>query len=146
MSLFHRIARLFAPRAADAAASPEEAERLAVAALLVHVARIDGTVSPAERARLLAILGQRFGRDADEAAELLDEAGEVDHRSGDLDAIVDLLGHDATPEERRRLLALAVEVAGSDGSLHEFEDGVLWRLARALGLPAEAVAAARPGP
>jgi osmoprotectant transport system permease protein len=39
--------------------------------------------------------------------------------------------------------ALACEVAGADGTLHEFEDGVLWRLGRALGLDEAALAEAK---
>jgi uncharacterized tellurite resistance protein B-like protein len=139
MSLFTRLTRLIARRD-ETPAAPQDAERLAVAALLVHVARIDGTLSPPERARLLAILAERFGRDAE---DLLDEAGEADYRAGDLEALIDMLGHDADAAERERLLALAVEVAGSDGTLHEFEDGVLWRLARALRLDEGALARAQ---
>ncbi len=150
MSLLSRLTRLFAPSAEDADASPEAAERLAVAALLVHVARIDGTVSAAERERLVRLVGERFGQATGDASDLVEAAGELDYRSGGLDGLVDLLGHDADRDERVRLLALACEVAGSDGAVHEFEDGVLWRLGRALGLDAraldEARALARPAP
>jgi uncharacterized tellurite resistance protein B-like protein len=141
MSLLSRLSRLFLRPSDDAPPSPEAAERLAVAALLVHVARIDGTVSPAERDRLAAILSARFG----DAADLVEAGGELDHRMGDIEALIDMLGPGAGEAERRRLLALAVEIADSDGRLHEFEDGLLWRLARALRLDGGAVEAVRAG-
>ncbi|KAA2236902.1 TerB family tellurite resistance protein [Salinarimonas soli] len=143
MSLLTRLTRLFAARREGVPASPQVTERLAVAALLVHVARVDGRVSEAERTRLTAILARRFGADLDEAGRLVEEAGELDHQSGDVDALVDLLGHGTDDAERRRILALAHEIAASDGILHEFEDGLLWRLGRALGLDEAALAQAR---
>ena len=143
MSLLTRITRLFAARRDGPSASPQAREQLAVAALLVHVARIDGTVRAAERDRLAEILTRRFGSDLEDAARLVEEAGELDHRTGDLDALIDLLGRETDMPERRRILGLACEVAGSDGSLHEFEDGVLWRLGRALGLDEAALAEAK---
>jgi uncharacterized tellurite resistance protein B-like protein len=143
MSLLTRLTRLFATRRDGPSASPQAREQLAVAALLVHVARIDGTVRESERRRLAEILTRRFGSDLDDAARLIEEAGELDHQSGDLDALIDLLGHENDGAERRRILALACEVAGADGTLHEFEDGVLWRLGRALGLDEAALAEAK---
>ncbi len=143
MSLLTRLSRLFAARRDDPHASPQARERLAVAALLVHVARIDGAVRAAERDRLAEILTRRFGSDLEDAARLVEEAGELDHQTGDLDALIDLLGRETDMPERRRILGLACEVAGSDGVLHEFEDGVLWRLGRALGLDETALAEAK---
>ncbi len=141
MSLLSRLVQRLAPR--TAAASPEETERLAVAALLLHVARIDGTVAGAERQRLEAILADRVGRDADAVAHLVEAGGELDYESGDIGPLVEMLGHDSGPDERRRILELAWQVAASDGRVHEFEDGLLWRLGRALGLDDAALAEAR---
>ncbi len=45
--------------------------RLAAAALLVHVAEIDGFFDPAERRALLLLLQQRFDLDAGAAGRLL---------------------------------------------------------------------------
>lgn len=140
MSLLSRLVHRFAPKAAEAA-PPEEAERLAVAALLLHVARIDGTVVGAERARLEAILAERVGPEA--VGRLVAAGGELDYESGDIGPLVEMLGHDAGPQERRRILELAWQVAASDGRVHEFEDGLLWRLGRALGLDDATLAGAR---
>jgi len=147
MSLLSRLSRLFAddPFGASVRPSeaPETAERLATAALLVHVARVDGRFSEPERQRLRLILIERYGLAPDAAERLLERAGELDYESGDWPALVDLFENDADDAERKRIVGLAYEVARADGAIHEFEDGLVWRLGRALGLDEGAIAEAR---
>lgn len=49
----------------------EQDYRLAAAALLVHVANVDGNTDLAERRRLKTIIGERFGLDPKAAMELI---------------------------------------------------------------------------
>ncbi|MGO4571961.1 TerB family tellurite resistance protein [Microvirga sp. 2TAF3] len=53
----------------------------------------------------------------------------------------DLFDQTIGPDERPRLLALAYRVAAIDGVVHEFEDDLIWRMGRLLGLSAETLAA-----
>ena len=119
--------------------------RLTVAALLILVARVDGTVLPVEEEGLRALLRSRFAIDDEEAADLLAEADEIERDVDEAKALVARIVHDIEPEELPRLLALAYRVAGIDGFLHEFEDDLLWRIGRLLGLSDAAVTAVREG-
>jgi uncharacterized tellurite resistance protein B-like protein len=109
-------------------------ERLAAAALLVHVARVDGRIVETERARLEGFAAAAFGLGPDAAARLVTRADAVDRETDGLSGLVERMGHDLDPEGRRRLLGAAYEVAAADGRLHEFEEDLVWRLGRLLGL------------
>lgn len=122
-------------------AQPSEREfgdndlRVASAALLVHVAEIDGLFIDAERRALLLLLQQRFDV-SEEQAQILMEAG----RRSDREA-VDLLGFTSVLKdalslpERRRMVEMMWTVAYADGALAEFEENVVWRVSELLGVP-----------
>lgn len=119
-------------------------ERLAAAALLVHVARADGVVAPAERERLARLLGPLFEVGPERVEGLIRRATALDDELRDLGALVDEVGH-LGEGERGRLLAMAYAVAIADGHLHEFEDDLVWRLGRLLGFDEAEIVAARDG-
>lgn len=112
-------------------------ERLAAAALLVHVARVDGVFDRAERAALLDLLGSGYGLAPQAAEALLARADRFDHEVDDVATLVEMVGHDAG--DRTRLLAMAYRVASTDGVVGEFESDLVWRMGRLLGLTDEAV-------
>ena len=58
--------------------------RLAAAALLVHAAAIDGSVSDVEREKLHAIIKRQFGLDEETTDELVAEATTAEHDAIDL--------------------------------------------------------------
>ena len=107
-------------------------ESLAVAALLVHVARIDGVVEPGEERGMRALLRGRFGLTPAAADDLVARAEQVDREIGDIAELVERMGH-AGLEERRRVLAMAYAIAAADGAIGEFEDDLVWRLGRLFG-------------
>jgi uncharacterized tellurite resistance protein B-like protein len=108
--------------------------RLAAAALLVHVAAIDGEVTPAERERLHAIIKQRF--DLDEAAtdELVAEATQAEQQAVDLYHFTSLINRSLDEAGRRRMVEMMWEIVYADGRVTEFEDNLLWRAADLLGV------------
>jgi len=55
--------------------------RVAAAALLVHAAEIDGSMSAAERTKLHVLIKQRFELGDAETDELLKEATEAEHEA-----------------------------------------------------------------
>lgn len=114
-------------------AVPGGDESLAVAALLVHVARIDGIVEPGEERGMRALLRGRFGLTPAAADDLVARAEQVDREIGDIAELVERMGH-AGLEERRRVLAMAYAIAAADGTIGEFEDDLVWRLGRLFGL------------
>ncbi|GJD96668.1 tellurite resistance TerB family protein [Methylobacterium iners] len=149
MSLLARL-RAYADDVFGTAASPgavadEDDAGLAAIALLVHVARADGMLAPAEAERLARFVESRFSVSRGEADRLIARASAVDAQTRDMSALVEAIGHDAGPEERMRLLGMAWAVAGADGALDEFEDALVWRLGGLLGLDEAAIDRARTG-
>ena len=118
-------------------------ERLAAAALLVHVARVDGIVAETERQALFGFLTARFGV-SDRAAEaLLARAGRLDREVDDVAGLIELMGHGLDEQDRARLLASAYRIAAADGSVLEFEDDLVWRVGHLLGFDDAAIGAIR---
>lgn len=145
MSLVARLVEFVA----DIVGAPEAAEeeldpRLAAAALLVHVARIDGRWTQAERERLLDMMGRRFGLSPEAAGRFLERADRADHEADDISTLIDGMGHDFSADERRNLVAMAYAVAGADGETHEFEENLVWRIGRLLGLEDAEIHGLRP--
>lgn len=120
-------------------------DALAAVALLVHVARVDGALGPAERRRLTRLVQGRFAATPEEAEALVDRAVAFDDETRDVATLVEMIGREAREADRRRLLAMAYVVAAADGRLHEFEEDLVWRVGRLLGFDDAAIVAARDG-
>jgi uncharacterized tellurite resistance protein B-like protein len=108
--------------------------RLAAAALLVHVAAIDGEVTPAERERLHAIIKQRFDLDEEATDELVAEATQAEQQAVDLYHFTSLINRSLDEAGRRRMVEMMWEIVYADGRVTEFEDNLLWRAADLLGV------------
>ncbi len=108
--------------------------RLAAAALLVHLASVDGEIDPKEQARLLNIVESRFGLGEAEARELIAYAAESERDSVDLFRFTSVLKRTLDEEGRRQVVAMLWEMAYADGAVHEFEENVVWRVAELLGV------------
>jgi uncharacterized tellurite resistance protein B-like protein len=117
------------------AADPAESvEHLTVAALLILVARADGRTLRVEEEGLRVLLGSRFGLTSEQAERLMAHAAEIEGTLDPSTTLIDRIAQDVPFEERPRLLALAYRIAGIDGTVHEFEDDLIWRTGRLLGL------------
>ncbi len=118
-------------------------DRLAAAALLVHVANADGVRTTAESARLLDVLSTRFGLDRDRSARLVDAAIRRDKEAIDYNEFVDVLKRSLDTDGRLRLIEMMFEIAYADGALHEFEGDLVARVAELLEVPEADVATSR---
>ena len=110
--------------------------RVAAAALLVHVAEIDGFFTDIEKRALLLLLQQRFDLDVGSAESLLAEARARDRESVDLYGFTSVLKHSMSGPDRRRLVEMMWTVAYADGTVQEFEENIIWRVSELLGVPA----------
>jgi uncharacterized tellurite resistance protein B-like protein len=108
--------------------------RLATAALLVHVATLDGTLSGAERNHLAALLMKRFDLDAALAGELVNAARAADREAVDFYRFTSVLMRTLDDAGRQRIVEMMWEMALADGTVHEFEDNVIWRVADLLAV------------
>ena len=68
----------------EAGGLAEQELRLATAALLIHAAAIDGTMSETERQKLQSVLRQLFELDDAAAAELVEQGIVADQKAVDL--------------------------------------------------------------
>jgi uncharacterized tellurite resistance protein B-like protein len=136
-------AEMFGAPPPKPAAIADEGGPLAAVALLVHVARVDGTLAAVERERLARLLVGRFAATAEEAEALIARATDVDDATRDVADLVAMVGRDVSETERRSLLGMAWAVAAADGRVHEFEDDLVWRLGQLLGFDETAIAGAR---
>lgn len=112
----------------------EDDMRLAAAALLFHVIAVDDEVSEAEKAKLHALLRDRFSlADADVDA-LIAAAREADNEAVDLYGFTSVLKRHLDDAGRERIIEMMWELVFADGKVHEFEDNLIWRVAELLGV------------
>ncbi|HUO53670.1 MAG TPA: TerB family tellurite resistance protein [Rhodoblastus sp.] len=110
--------------------------RVAAAALLVHVAEIDGFFIESEKRAMLLLLQQRFDLDRDAAERLLAEARARSHEAVDLYSFTSVLKQAMSAADRRRLIEMMWTIAYADGDVHEFEENIVWRVSELLAVPA----------
>ena len=115
-----------APRAID--------KNLAAAALMVHVIAADGKITQPEEARLHAILREHYSVSETDAVELATAAKDAQSDAVDLYRFTSILKDQMSEEERLALIEDLWEMVFADGTLHEFEDNVVWRVAELIGV------------
>src|SRR5271170_7046122 len=108
--------------------------RVAAAALLVHVATLDGDLSEPARAKLRALLRSQFELDDALTDELIDTAVAADREAVDFFHFTHLLMRSLNEEGRLRVVEMLWEMAFVDGDVSEFEDNVMWRVADLLAI------------
>ncbi len=122
-------------RPEDEAGFAPDDYRLATAALLVHVANVDGKIDQAERMRLREVIEQRFGLDAAATTRLIEKAEESDRESVDFFHFTNVLKRQLDDAGRHRIIEMMWDVVFADGDVSEFEENVVWRIAELLGVP-----------
>lgn len=114
---------------------PAEDERLAAAALLVHIIEIDGVVDAEERTKLRSLIRDRFEMDEADAQSLIDRAHAADLEAVDLYRFTSVLKAKLDEAGRLRVIEMMWEMVFADGEVHEFEENLMWRVAELLGVP-----------
>lgn len=134
------IRRLTAPSPARLS---EPDERLALAALLVRLARSDGSYAEAEVARIDRVLAARYALAPFAAAALRAEAEKLEAEAPDTVRFTRAL-KDAVPlEERAGLMEALWSVALADAARDDSEDTMMRMVASLLGLTDRESALAR---
>jgi uncharacterized tellurite resistance protein B-like protein len=108
--------------------------RLSAAALLVHAAAIDGTVSDIEREALHKVIKRRFGLDDAHTDRLLAEATEAEQEAVDLYHFTSRLNRMLDEEGRLRIVEMMWEIVYADRHVGDFEENLIWRAADLLGV------------
>ena len=109
--------------------------KLATAALLVHLAAIDGTVSEAERAALRGTLMDTYDLSEPEVDKLIVEATRRDQESVDFYRFTSALSS-LDEAEKLGIIRMMWQVVFADHKNHELEDNMVWRIAELIGVSA----------
>jgi uncharacterized tellurite resistance protein B-like protein len=107
--------------------------KLAVAALLVHLAAIDGTVSAEERTALAGTLMDHYGLSDAEVEKLVTEATRRDQESVDFYRFTSALSS-LDNSEKIEIIRMMWQVVFADRKNHELEDNMVWRIAELIGV------------
>jgi uncharacterized tellurite resistance protein B-like protein len=130
--MFEALSRLF--REKEAPALTHE-PRLAVAALLVHLAAVDGSASEAERDAVRHTLMDYYALNEDEVEKLVEEAMKRDSEAVDFYRFTAAITQ-LPEEERIEIIRMMWQVVFSDDKNHELEDNMVWRIAELIGVSA----------
>src|SRR5262249_26309558 len=103
--------------------------RVAAAALLVHVAMLDHDLSGPARQKLRDLLIAQFALSDALADELIDAGAAADREAVDFYHFTSLLMRTLDEQGRLRIVEMLWEIVFLDGSVSEFEDNVMWRVA-----------------
>ncbi len=113
---------------------PEPDARLALAALLVRVARSDGLYAAEEVERIDRVLAHRHGLDPFAAAKLRSEAEDLEREAPDTVRFTRALKEAVALEDRADLMTALWSVALADGLREAHEDRLMRLVANLLGL------------
>jgi len=125
------LTRLFAAPETDK--TPEIDTKLAVAALLVHLANVDGVVSDDERETIAGVLQGHFDLSELDVDTLIAEATKRDKEAVDFYQFTSTLSK-LEEEERIAIIRLMWQVVFADNENHEMEDNMVWRVAELIGV------------
>ena len=134
------LRRLIAP---NPGRLPVADAQLALATLLVRVARADGLYAQAEVDRIDRVLALQFGLDPFAAARLRRDAEGMEAEAPDTVRFTRALKDAVTPEDRAGMMQALWSVALADGLRDDAEDQLLRLVSNLLGLSDQESAFAR---
>ncbi|SFV37603.1 Uncharacterized conserved protein, tellurite resistance protein B (TerB) family [Devosia crocina] len=128
--MFEALTRLFQKSEPPADSNDP---KLSVAALLVHLAAVDGSMTDAERATIRGVLMDRYDLDEPSVDRLIKQAAERDAEAVDFYRFT--TGITQLPmEERVEIIRMMWTVVFTDKQNHELEDNMVWRIAELIGV------------
>jgi uncharacterized tellurite resistance protein B-like protein len=130
--MFQNLLRRLAAPAPDPLTEPDA--RIALAALLVRLARTDGLYSADEVERIDRVLMQRHGLSAFEAAALRRDAEDLETAAPDTVRFTRSIKAAVPMDQRAELMQAMWSVVLSDGLRDEHEDRLMRLVANLLGL------------
>ncbi len=130
------VKKLFGNEAGRPSSKPSSSHEIAVAAcaLLLEMSGIDGTLTKAEKNRVLALAKEMFKLSDEEAAALIDTAERELEGSLDLWQFTKLINIHYNKEQKEKIVELVWRIAYADGRLHAEEDHLVHKVADLLHL------------
>jgi len=106
--------------------------RLAAAVLMIDVARADYVFDESEFDTVLNLVEAHFGLTAEQAAELVIEAGDKAEDLVDIHTFTKLLHDFLTEDEKAQIVSLLWQIAYADGRLDKYEDSLVLKISDLL--------------
>lgn len=128
--MFEALTRLFGKPEAPADLHDP---KLAVAALLVHLAAVDGSMQDAERKAIRGALMDHYDLDEASVDRLIREAARHDAEAVDFYKFTSGLTQ-LDMEDRIEIIRMMWTVVFADRQNHELEDNMVWRIAELIGV------------
>jgi Uncharacterized protein conserved in bacteria len=134
--------RHIAPNPQDSKQVEEHRARVAAAALLTEMVRMDEDIKEEERQQVLASIAEKFVLSEQEAAELVSLAEEEARQATDFFRFTSQINRAFSPEQKVRLIEHMWRVAYADRTVHKYEDHLIRKIADLIYVPhAEFIAA-----
>ncbi len=112
----------------------DDDSRMALAALLVRIARADGSYDDSEKSRINKVLTQRFGLTPFEVAEVRRDAETLESEAPDTVRFTRAIKSAVPHEDREQIMESLWEIALADGSRDHEEDALMRLVAPMLGI------------
>ncbi len=107
--------------------------KLAVAALLVHLASVDGQINAVERKAIHGALMDHYSLDEAAVDRLVEQAAQRDAEAVDFYHFTSRLS--SLPDsDRIEIIRMMWMVVFADSKNHELEDNMVWRVAELIGV------------
>ncbi|HJP05275.1 MAG: hypothetical protein CL799_12295 [Chromatiales bacterium] len=116
----------------DTKADSEERQQLALASLLVEMARADFDESQEEHSRIIDLLSEHFDLSSAQALELLNRAREANDKAVCLFDFTRALHQSLDANQKLEVIRLLWEVALTDTKLDKYEDFLVRKVADLL--------------
>ena len=113
-------------------ADREAALRLATAVLMIDVARADHVFDEREFDRALKLIEAHFDVTPEQAAELVNVAGEKAEELISVHEFTQLLHEHLSEEEKARIIGLLWQIAYADGQLDKYENSLVLKISDLL--------------
>jgi len=128
------VLRSGTPLPQDLPSDPEYDRVLAVCALLVEMAMIDGEFSVGERERITAAMRDRYGVRQDDLERIIEEAEREARQVIDYWQLTQVVNEHYDRQEKIAIVELLWDVIHADGSVDKHEDYLVKKLARLLAV------------
>ena len=128
--MFEALNRLFGK--SDVPADPHD-PKVSVAALLVHLAAVDGTMQDSERKAIRGALMDHYDLAEGAVDKLIAEAAKRDAEAVDFYNFTTGITR-LEMEDRIEIIRMMWTVVFADKNNHELEDNMVWRIAELIGV------------
>ena len=123
-----------ASRPADTGKADGHDIRVAVCALFLEMANIDGEFSDSEVESIILLLKEHYGLSDEYVAELMEASKKELEGSIDLWQFTNLINQNYSREEKTRIIEMAWQVLYADEKQDKYEDYLVHKLAKLLRL------------